>query len=82
MTIEDLAEKMDERFDKLDGKVDNINTTVAVHTKEIAAHDRENATNHEEHKAIDHRLDKLEKWMWFTLGAGGAAGAGLAKLFM
>lgn len=82
MSIDDLAEKMDSRFDKLDNKVDNISTTVAIHTKEIAAHDRENAENRNAHHKMDARLDKLEKWMWFTLGAGGAAGAGLAKLFM
>lgn len=28
------------------------------------------------------RLAKLERWMWFSLGAGGAAGAGLARLLM
>lgn len=82
MTLEELADKMDTRFDKLDGKVDSINTTVAIHTNEIAAHDRENLVNHEEHKVMSARLDKVEKWIWFTLGSGAAAGAGITKLFL
>lgn len=82
MTLEDLADKMESRFDKLDCKVDSINTVVAVHTSEIAAHDRENQQNHREHDVMKTRLDKLERWMWFTLGGGLASGAGLAKLFM
>lgn len=82
MSIDDLAEKMDKRFDTLDTKVDGISTVVAIHTTELAAHDKANLQNRDEHLRLDARLDKLEKWMWFTLGAGGAAGAGLAKLFM
>jgi hypothetical protein len=82
MTIEDLAKKMEERFDKTDSKLDTVNTTVALHSQAIANHDREMKNNHEEHKDIDHRLDHVEHWMWATLGAGVASGMGLAKLFM
>ena len=75
MTLDDLAEKMDQRFDKLDCKVDNISTTVAVHGQAIANHDREA-------KEFRDRIAKLEKMVWASLGAGAAAGAGVAKLFM
>ncbi len=75
MTIDELANKMDSRFDNLDTKVDSMNTTVALHSQSIAS-------NEVEHKDFKVRLGKIEKWMWLTLGAGGAAGAGMAKLFM
>jgi hypothetical protein len=75
MTIDELADKMDSRFDKLDNKVDSMNTTVALHSQSIASNDLE-------HKDFKTRIGKIEKWMWLTLGAGGAAGAGVAKLFM
>ena len=75
MTIDELADKMDSRFDKLDGKVDTMNTTVALHSQSIAS-------NEVEHKDFKTRLNKIEKWIWLTLGAGGAAGAGLTKLFV
>lgn len=74
MTIDELADKMDSRFDKLDGKVDTMNTTLALHSQSIA-------TNEAEHKDFKTRLTKIEKWIWLTLGAGGTAGAGLVKLF-
>lgn len=75
MTLEELADKMESRFDRLDTKVDTLNTTVALHSQSIA-------NNDSEHKRFFARLEKVERWMWFTLGAGGAAGAGLAKLFL
>lgn len=75
MTLEELANKIDQRFDNLDNKVDAINMTVALHGQSLTS-------NTEEHHEFDARLSKLEKWMWMTLGAGGAAGIGIAKLFM
>jgi hypothetical protein len=75
MTIDELANKMDSRFDNLDTKVDSMNTTVALHSQSIASNDVE-------HKDFKTRLGKVERWMWLTLGAGGAAGVGVAKLFM
>lgn len=75
MTIDDLADKMDERFNRLDGKVDNVRETVAVHSQAIATHDREN-------KDFRERIARLEKMVWASLGAGAAAGAGVAKMFL
>ena len=74
MTLDDLSAKMDKRFDVLDAKVDSITTTVAVHSSTLQVHDREN-------KKMDERVSKLEKLVWISLGSGGAAGAGLVKLF-
>ena len=81
MTIDDLASKMDKRFDTLDGKFDQLSTTVAVHTNTLSTHDRENKTIKDALQRLVERVSKLEAWKWFTLGAGGAAGAGIAKLF-
>lgn len=86
MTIDDLDAKICKRFDQLDDKLDNINLIVAKHTVSLQGHDRElgevkkNAKDYRD--KLDARILKLERWMWFSLGAGGAAGAGLAKLFM
>jgi len=82
MTLDDFAEKMDKRFDQVDDKLDNINMMVAKHTVSLSGHDREIKELKDDCKAKDERINKLERWMWFSLGAGGAAGAGLAKLFM
>jgi hypothetical protein len=30
---------------------------------------------------MKNRIDKLEKFMWLTIGAGGLSGAVIAKLF-
>lgn len=86
MTIDDLDAKIGRRFDQLDDKLDNINLIVAKHTVSLQGHDRElvevkNDAKQAKEK-LENRISKLERWMWFSLGAGGAAGAGIAKLFM
>lgn len=86
MTIDDLDAKIGRRFDQLDDKLDNINLIVAKHTVSLQGHDRELGEVKTEAKQtkekLENRIAKLERWMWFSLGAGGAAGAGIAKLFM
>lgn len=82
MTLDDFAEKMDKRFDQVDDKLDNMSLMVAKHTVNISGHDREIKELKDAKSAQDERIHKIEKWMWMTLGAGGAAGVGLAKLFM
>ena len=86
MTIDDLDAKIVRRFDQLDDKLDNINLIVARHTVSLQGHDRELGEVKTEAKQtkdkLETRITKLERWMWFSLGAGGAAGAGLARLLM
>ena len=86
MTIDDLDAKICMRFDQLDDKLDNINLIVARHTVSLQGHDRELGEVKTEAKQtkdkLETRITKLERWMWFSLGAGGAAGAGLARLLM
>ena len=86
MTIDDLDAKIGKRFDQLDAKLDNINLIVARHTVSLQGHDRELGEVKTEAKQtkdkLETRITKLERWMWFSLGAGGAAGAGLARLLM
>ena len=86
MTIDDLDAKIGKRFDQLDDKLDNINLIVARHTVSLQEHDRELGEVKTEAKQtkdkLETRITKLERWMWFSLGAGGAAGAGLARLLM
>ena len=86
MTIDDLDAKIGKRFDQLADKLDNINLIVARHTVSLQGHDRELGEVKTEAKQtkdkLETRITKLERWMWFSLGAGGAAGAGLARLLM
>ena len=86
MTIDDLDAKIGKRFDQLDDKLDNINLIVARHTVSLQGHDRELGEVKTEAKQtkdkLEMRITRLERWMWFSLGAGGAAGAGLARLLM
>ena len=82
MTLDDLSEKIDKRFDQVDDKLDMVNMTVAKHTVSLQGHDREIKEIKDDEKSHDARISKIERWMWFSLGAGGAAGAGIAKLFM
>ena len=95
MTIDDLDAKIGKRFDQLDDKLDNLSLTVTKHTVTLTSHDKAIDERKAEEKRIedelkaevkrvedkhDSRLAKIERWMWATIGAGGAAGAGLAKL--
>ena len=41
MTIDDLSEKIDKRFDQVDDKLDMVNMTVAKHTVSLQGHDRD-----------------------------------------
>ena len=75
MTLDDLSEKIDKRFDNLDSKVDQLRETVAVHDSTLKIHDREN-------RKMDDRLSHLEKIVWTALGSGVAAGTAIGKFFM
>lgn len=95
MTVDELWMKVDAKFVGLDEKLDEVRTTVRLHDQtlvqtkaEINAVEKkfdkeiEKIRNDGENskKDVDGRISKLEKWMWFSLGAGGAAGAGIVKL--
>lgn len=85
MTTDELWVKIDAKMSSLDAKLDDVATTVRLHEQALGNDRKEIATIKQETKAsyekMDGRVSKLEKWMWLSLGAGGAAGAGLAKLF-
>lgn len=95
MTVDELWMKVDAKFVGLDEKLDDVRTTVRLHDQTLAQTKAEiNAvekkfdkeieelrkSGSDSKKDVEGRISKLEKWMWFTLGAGGAAGAGIAKL--
>lgn len=82
MTTEELCLRLEE---KLDGMNDNFRTIcerVAKHSEFIANHINDTKIIHGKITECETRLAKLEKMMWFALGTGGAAGAGIAKMFM
>ena len=95
MTTDELWMKIDAKFTNLDDKLDKVATTVQLHEQTLMQiraeaeavekrHDKEIAAiksdAREEHDKMQNRITKLERWMWFSLGAGGAAGAGIVKL--
>ena len=86
MTTEELWMKIDAKMSIMDGKLDEVATTVRLHEQALA-NDKKSieavkAEAKEQYNKLETRITKLERWMWFTLGAGGAAGAGIAKLLM
>lgn len=86
MTTEELWMKIDAKMSIMDGKLDEVATTVRLHEQALA-NDKKSieavkAEAKEQYNKLEARITKLERWMWFTLGAGGAAGAGIAKLLM
>lgn len=84
MTTDELWEKIDAKMSSMDAKFDELVTTVCLHEQALGNDHKEIATIKQETKSfyekMDGRVGKLEKWMWLSLGAGGAAGAGIAKL--
>lgn len=96
MTVDELWTKVDAKMTGLDSKLDDVKTTVRLHEQSLAQYKSElsaiekkfdkqieeiRAEKKEEHFNMKSRLSKLEKWMWFMLGAGGSSGAVLAKVF-
>ena len=82
MTIDDLDEKLDHRFDLLDEKIDDISRKVAIHDNEIQRIGQFNDTNSKVHDKLDTRVRTIEKWMWIMIGAGATSGGIIAKLFI
>lgn len=96
MTVDELWTKVDAKMTGLDSKLDDVKTTVRLHEQSLVQYKAElnaiekkfdkqiediRAEKKEEHSNMKSRLSKLEKWMWFVLGAGGSSGAVLAKVF-
>lgn len=96
MTVDELWTKMDAKMSGLDAKLDDVKTTVRLHEQSLVQYKSElnavekkfdkqieeiKSDKKDEHDKMKSRLSKLEKWMWFMLGAGGSSGAVLAKVF-
>jgi len=73
MTIEELHNEIAPVLKEMDQKLDKTAAALERHDVKIVVADKRI-------EKTESRIDKLERWMWFSLGAGGAAGAGLAKL--
>ena len=82
MTIEELHREISPVLKDMDRKLDDLSEKVVKHEVNIDAVNRENRDIKSDQKRIDDRVSKIEKWMWWTLGAGSAAGIGISKLFL
>ena len=82
MTIEELHREISPVLKDMDRKLDDLSEKVVKHEVNIDAVNRENRDIKSDQKRIDDRVSKIERWMWWTLGAGSAAGVGISKLFL
>ena len=82
MTIEELHREISPVLMDMDRKLDDLSEKVVKHEVNIEAVNRENRDIKSDQKRIDDRVSKIERWMWWTLGAGSAAGVGISKLFL
>ena len=82
MTIEELHREISPVLKDMDRKLDDLSEKVVKHEVNIDAVNRETHDMKSDQKRIDDRVSKIERWMWWTLGAGSAAGVGISKLFL
>ena len=82
MTIEELHREISPVLKDMDRKLDDLSEKVVKHEVNIEAVNRESRDMKSDQKRIDDRVSKIERWMWWTLGAGSAAGVGISKLFL
>lgn len=82
MTIEELHREISPVLKDMDRKLDDLSEKVVKHEVNIESVNRENRDMKSDQKRIDDRVSKIERWMWWTLGAGSAAGVGISKLFL
>ena len=82
MTIEELHREISPVLKDMDRKLDDLSEKVVKHDVNIESVNRENRDIKSDQKRIDDRVSKIERWMWWTLGAGSAAGVGISKLFL
>jgi len=96
MTIEELWVKVEASMTNIDNKLDEVAVTVRLHEQTLAQYkaelsavekkydkivDNMDDKAEKEHDKMKNRIDKLEKFMWLTIGAGGLSGAVITKLF-
>jgi len=82
MTLDDLANKMDEGFKVLGDKLEFVNLTIGKHTVSLSGHDREIREIKDNAKELEHRIARVEIYVWLSLGAGLASGVGIAKFLI
>ena len=82
MTIEELHREISPVLKDMDRKLDDLSEKVVKHEVNIESVNRENRDMKSDQKRIDDRVSKIERWMWWMLGAGSAAGVGISKLFL
>ena len=82
MTIEELHREISPVLKDMDRKLDDLSEKVVKHEVNIESVNRENRDMKSDQKRSDDRVSKIERWMWWTLGAGSAAGVGISKLFL
>ena len=82
MTIEELHREISPVLKDMDRKLDDLSEKVVKHEVNIESVNRETHDMKSDQKRIDDRVSKIERWMWWTLGAGSAAGVGISKLFL
>lgn len=82
MTIEELHDEISPVLKDMDRKLDSLTAQVVKHDVNIETVNREAKEQKAESKRLDDRISKIEKFMWMMLGAGGASGIGIAKLFL
>ena len=82
MTIEELHREISPVLKDMDRKLDDLSEKVTKHEVNIESVNRENRDMKSDQKRIDDRVSKIERWMWWMLGAGSAAGVGISKLFL
>ena len=83
-----LAEKFDVAIDKLTGVSTAIDKMLAVHDARLnttekqteVIHQRITEENNIQHKSVEARLDKLERWRWVVMGAAAAIGSAVTTL--
>lgn len=82
MTTEELYDKIDSKLSSMDAKLDTLNAKVERHDVRLETNGREAHEMKERMTRIEAEHYRLSKLVWWILGGGTAAGAGIAKLFM
>lgn len=82
MTTEELCLRLEEKLDAMNENFRGICERVAKHSEFIANHINDTKEIRDKQYFHDQRIARLERLVWFVLGSGGAAGAGIAKMLL